>query len=87
MALWSHGKSPDTTSTEYHARAHRLAAEREKAALKICKGCKHLSKVQFNLMDLYVCDGLTSYNPSNRAIASILQEKKCIMGKKGGNEK
>lgn len=79
MALWSHGKSPDTTTSKDYARAYQWAEEREKEALKRCNGCKHLSKIQFNLRDMYICNGLTSHNPSSRAIASVIEEKKCAM--------
>jgi hypothetical protein len=79
--LWAFGSSPDTSTTEDHARAELRAIEREKKALPVCEGCQFLKKVQFNLKDMYICNGLASVNPSSRAIASVLEEKICPVGK------
>ena len=83
MGLWSHGKTPDTASLSDHARAHKWAREREERAAKICKGCHYLKTVVFSLQDMKICTGVPAQmgNNSTRAIASILQEKRCVRAK------
>lgn len=96
MALWSRGKSPDTSSTEDHARAHAWAKKREEKALKAhCGKCRFRKEIVFNWQPMHICTGLKpEYNRSLMAIGTIYNEGRCPIwhrpgqrnAKKGGKK-
>ena len=83
MALWSHGKSPETKDSDLFMRAYRMAKEREKSAFVVCKGCEFVRNVEFNCRDMLICNGVTQEQGNNslRTIGMVLQDGRCPKGK------
>ena len=84
MALWSRGRSPDTTSTEDHANAYRSFRQREEKAYLVCAKCKFCREIQptINNIAKYNCSKIKQTRYESGSIVSALYGKQCIKNQK-----
>lgn len=84
MALWSRGKSPDTTSTEDHANAYRSFRQREEKAYLVCAKCKFCKESQLTTNNIarYNCSKVERTRYESGSIVSALYGKQCIKKQK-----